>query len=107
MIRSIVICASLLVAFSGAPAAKDDCAAKIEKLDASNAEGQERLDEKNAAIALCTKQFRNDKTIGDLVQACAKYEEQPVVKQQAVADCQLAAFSYANALRELKADYGK
>ena len=107
MIRSIVICTSLLIAFTGAAAAKDDCAAKIQKLDASNAEGQERLDEKDAVIAFCAKQYGRDKTIAALVQACAKYEEQPVVKQQAVAECQLAAFGYANALRELKADYGK
>jgi hypothetical protein len=41
------------------------------------------------------------------VKECAKYEEQPVVKQQAVAECQLAAFNYANALRTLKAEFGK
>jgi hypothetical protein len=41
------------------------------------------------------------------VKACAKYEEQPEIKQQAVAECQLAAFGYAEALRTLKADYGK
>jgi len=29
------------------------------------------------------------------------------VKQQLVADCQLAAFNYANALYALKAEYGK
>ena len=38
---------------------------------------------------------------------CAKYEEQPVLKQQSVAECQLAAFSYANGLRTLKEEYGK
>jgi hypothetical protein len=37
----------------------------------------------------------------------AKDEEQPVVKQQFVAECQLAAFGYANALRTLKAEYRK
>jgi hypothetical protein len=42
-----------------------------------------------------------------LVSECAKYEEQAVVKQQAVAECQLAAFGYANALRSLKTDYRK
>jgi hypothetical protein len=41
------------------------------------------------------------------VKACAKYEEQPVIKQQAVAECQLAAFNYAETLRSLKADFGK
>jgi len=29
------------------------------------------------------------------------------VKQQMVAECQLAAFNYANALRTLKAEYKK
>jgi hypothetical protein len=33
--------------------------------------------------------------------------ERPVIKQQFVAECQLAAFKYANALRWLKAEYGK
>ena len=46
-------------------------------------------------------------TIERLVEQCAKYEEQPVVKQQFVAECQLAAFGYANALRTLKAEHGK
>jgi hypothetical protein len=41
------------------------------------------------------------------VKACGKYEEQPIVKQQAVAECQLAAFNYAEALRALKAEFGK
>ena len=45
--------------------------------------------------------------IGRLVTECAKYVEQPVVKQQFVADCQLAAFGYANALRALKLEFGK
>jgi len=92
---------------AGERIAKADCADKIQKLDASTAEGQERLDEKNAVIDFCAGQYKRDKTIAALVQACAKYEEQPVVKQQAVAECQLAAFGYANALRELKAEYGK
>jgi hypothetical protein len=111
MTRSVVVCTSILVlVIAAAPAfagAKDDCETRIGKLDASNAEGQERLDEKNAAIALCANQYRHDKTIERLVQACAKYEEQPVVKQQLVAECQLAAFGYANALQTLKAEYGK
>ena len=38
---------------------------------------------------------------------CARYEEQPVLKQQFVAECQLAAFNYANALYTLKAEYRK
>jgi len=41
------------------------------------------------------------------VKECAKFEEQPVVKQQFVAECQLAAFKYANALRALKMEYKK
>jgi hypothetical protein len=92
---------------TAAPARADDCEARMQKLDGSNAEGQERLDLKDAVIAFCAGQYRQDKTIGRLVQECAKYEEQPVVKQQAVAECQLAAFGYANALRTLKAEFGK
>ena len=79
----------------------------MQKLDASNAEGQQRLDEKNQVIDFCARQYKSDKTIERLVQECAKYEEQPVVKQQFVAECQLAAFNYANALHTLKAEFGK
>jgi hypothetical protein len=86
---------------------EDDCETRIQKLDASNAEGQERLDEKNALIGFCANQYKHDKTIQRLVAECAKYEEQPVVNQQFVAECQLAAFGYANALRALKAEHGK
>jgi hypothetical protein len=89
--RSVLVCASVLALVTAvAPAlAKDDCAARIQKLDASSAEGQERLDEKNAVIEACAKQDQHDRTIGDLVKACGKYEEQPVVKQQSLAQCQL------------------
>jgi hypothetical protein len=114
MAKPIAICATMLVfiaghspTLAGERGLKSDCAARMQQLDASNAEGQERLDEKNAVIEACARQYARDKTIGDLVKACAKYEEQPVVKQQAVADCQLAAFNYAEALRSLEADYGK
>lgn len=129
MIKSVSACASIFViittaasSFAGEqiardtqasrsaaspPASLDDCETRIQKLDASNAEGQERLDEKHALIDLCANQYKHDKTIERLVEACAKYEEQPVVKQQFVADCQLAAFGYANALRALKLEYGK
>jgi hypothetical protein len=111
MTRSVLVCASLLAfvaaAAPGFAGDKDDCETSIQKLDASSAEGQERLDEKNALIDLCANQYKHDKTIEGLVEACAKYEEQPVVKQQLVAECQLAAFGYANALRTLKAEYGK
>jgi hypothetical protein len=86
---------------------EDDCETRIRKLDASNAEGQERLDGKHVVIDFCANQYRHDKTIERLVEQCAKYEEQPVVKQQFVAECQLAAFGYANALRTLKAEHGK
>jgi len=110
----VAVCASLLGLFShaapslaGEPIAKDDCATGIQRLNASNAEGQERLDEKNAVIEVCANQYKRDKAIENLVKTCARYEEQPVVKQQAVAECQLAAFSYANALRDLKSEYGK
>jgi len=112
--RTTLCCLSVLTlvgtvapSFADDPRAKDDCATRIQKLDASNAEGQERLDEKNAAIEVCANQYKRDKAIENLVKTCARYEEQPVVKQQAVAECQLAAFSYANALRDLKSEYGK
>jgi hypothetical protein len=85
----------------------DDCEARMQKLDASNAEGEERLAEKNEVIDFCDRQYEHDTTIKRLVTECMKYEEQPVVKQQFVAECQLAAFNYANALRDLKMDYGK
>ena len=111
MIKSAFVCASILalVVAVGPGFAGDrvDCETRIRKLDASNAEGQERLDEKNALIGFCANQYKHDKTIGRLVEACVKYEEQPVVKQQLVAECQLAAFGYANALHTLKAEYGK
>lgn len=86
---------------------EDDCETRIQKLDASNAEGQERLDEKNVVIDFCANQYRHDKTIERLVAECAKYEEQPVMKQQFVAEFQLAAFNYANILHTLKAEYRK
>jgi hypothetical protein len=85
----------------------DDCETRMRKLDASDAEGEERLAEKNEVIGHCASQYKRDKTIERLVKECAKYEEQPVVKQQFVAECQLAAFNYANALRTLKAEYRK
>ena len=84
-----------------------DCETRIQKLDASNAEGEERLAEKNEVIEFCVSQYEHDNTIKGLVKECAKFEEQPVVKQQFVAECQLAAFKYANALRALKAEYKK
>jgi hypothetical protein len=85
--------------------AGEDCGTSMQKLDASTAEGEQRLAEKHATIAVCATQYKRDSAIGMLVKQCAKYEEQPVVKQQFVADCQLAAFNYANALRALKAEY--
>jgi hypothetical protein len=127
MTKSVFVCASIVAlviatapGFAGerithvprstaSPAApiEADCETRIQKLDASNAEGQERLDEKHVVIDFCADQYKHDKTIQRLVDECAKYEEQPVVKQQFVAECQLAAFGYANALRTLKAEYGK
>jgi hypothetical protein len=77
----------------------------MRKLDASPAEGEERLREKNEVIDYCASQYKNDKTITRLVKECAKYIEQPVVKQQSVAECQLAAFNYADALYTLRAEY--
>ena len=84
-----------------------DCETRIQKLDASSAEGEERLAEKNEVIDFCVIQYEHDNTIKRLVKECAKFEEQPVVKQQFVAECQLAAFKYANALRALKMEYKK
>ena len=94
-------------ASSPANSAGDDCEARIRKLDASDAEGEERLAEKNDVISRCDMQYRRDRTIERLLDECSKYEEQPIIKQHAVADCQIAAFSYANALRTLKAEYRK
>jgi hypothetical protein len=88
-------------------ATEDDCEDRMRKLDASDTEGVERLAEKNVVIDYCASQYKRDKTIERLVRACEKYEEQPVVKQQLVAECQLAAFNYANLLQALKAEYRK
>ncbi len=84
-----------------------DCETRMRKLDTSQAEGEERLAEKNAVIDHCASQYKNDKMIAKLVRECARYEEQPVVKQQFVAECQLAAFNYANAWYTLKAGFRK
>lgn len=110
MTKAVVCCVSILALLTAAvPArsAEGDCETRIQKLDASQAEGEERLAEKQSVIGTCAKQYKNDTTIGRLVKECAKYEEQPVVKQQFVADCQLAAFNYANALHALKSEYRK
>jgi hypothetical protein len=85
----------------------DDCETRIEKLDALDAEGAERLAEKEEVIDHCAGHYKRDKTIDRLVKECAKYVEQPVVKRQSVAECMLAAYKYANALRTLKAWYRK
>jgi hypothetical protein len=89
------------------PNFEDDCETRMRKLDASDTEGAERLAEKNVVIDYCASQYKRDRTIERLVKACEKYEEQPVVKQQLVAECQLAAFNYANALHTLRAEYRK
>ena len=94
-------------AASRADTGSDDCETRMQKLDASGAEGEERLAEKNDVIGLCATQYRRDKTIEKLVNECAKYEEQAVVKLQSVAECQLAAYNYANALHTLKSEYRK
>jgi hypothetical protein len=113
MTRSILCCVSVLALVIAAPAAShgeqagDDCEARMQKLEASQAEGEERLAEKNAVIAACARQYKRDKTVAGLTKECARYEEQAVVKQQLVAECQLAAFGYANALSTLKAEYRK
>jgi len=94
-------------AVSKSNSSKGDCETRMRKLDASQAEGEERLAEKNSVIDYCASQYKNDKMIAKLVRECARYEQQPVVKQQFVAECQLAAFNYANAWYTLKAEYRK
>ena len=96
-----------LAAERNTSSANDDCDSRIQKLDDLNAEGEERLAEKYKVINFCAGQYAHDATVIKLVKECAKLEEQPVVKQQFLADCQLAAFKYANALRDLKAEYKK
>ena len=111
MTNSTLCCVSILVlvtaagpARSGEQAAKDkhvlpsafsltnstgrERQTRIRKLEASQAEGEERLAEKHLVIDYCASRYKNDKTIERLVKECAKYEEQPVVKQQFVAECQ-------------------
>lgn len=130
MTRSIVCCISILALVAAAAPARagersatdehvlrspsslansteDDCETRMRKLDASEAEGEERLAEKNVVVDHCASQYKHDKTIDRLVKECAKYEEQPVVKRQFVAECRLAAYNYANALYTLKAGYRK
>ena len=122
MTRSILCCVSILALVAAAAPAcaaqqaktsppavssEEDCEARIRTLDAAGAEGAERLAEKNAVIGFCATQYKRDATIQRLVKECAKYAEQPVLKQQFVAECQLAAFNYANALGTLKAEYRK
>jgi hypothetical protein len=105
---------ALALTIGPAPAAEkpsnagpEDCESRMQALDRSDAEGEERLAVKNHVIAFCARQYQRDAAIGRLVKECAKYLEQPVLKQQFVADCQLAAFGYANALRALKLEFGK
>jgi hypothetical protein len=112
MFKTILCWGSILAAAIAATPAwsgeqKDDCEARMRKLDASQAEGEDRLAEKNEVIEYCSGQYKRDKTIDRLVRQCAKYEEQPVTKQQLVAECMLAAYGYANALYTPRAEYGK
>lgn len=107
MTKAVFVCASIVSLLAAFTPAHADCEASMQKLDASNAEGEERLREKNEVIGLCGRQYQRDAMIKRLVTECAKFEEQAVVKQQLVAECELAAFNYANALRTLKAEYKK
>ena len=110
MIKSILYSVSVLalvIAASPAVKLKDDCETRMKKLDASPAEGAERLAEKNAVIDYCANQYKHDKAVDRLVRQCAKYEKQPIIKQQFVAECMLAAYNYAHTLYALKAEYGK
>ncbi len=76
-----------------------DCESEIDKVTISDAEGQQKLDVMNTAINVCAAQFKRDKKITSLVRECAKSE----VEHQFVAQCQIAAFNYANALYGVKA----
>jgi hypothetical protein len=105
ILRSVSILA--LVTAAAPVGAQDDCEIRMQKLEASQAEGAERLAEKNKVIGHCASQYKRDKAIERLVKDCARYAEQPVVKQQLLAECQLAAFGYANALHMLKSEYRK
>ena len=119
MVKAFLVSASIFVLVATAtpalaggrdassPAPSEDCDSRMQKLDASTAEGEERLAEKYKVIDACAGEYAHNATIKRLVSECAKYKEQPVVKQQFLAECQLAAFKYANALRDLKAEYGK
>jgi hypothetical protein len=111
MTKFILCCVSILALVTTAAPARAaeraDCASRILKLEASEAEGAERLAEKNDAVDHCDSQYKRDKTIQRLVNECAKYLEQPVIKQLLVSECQIAAFKYANALKLLKAEYRK
>lgn len=82
----------------------DDCAARIQKLEESGAEGAERLAAKWEVVAFCAKEFKGDKTVQRLVKECAKFLDQPVLRQLLVSECQLAAYGYGNAMRMLKED---
>jgi hypothetical protein len=112
MTKGIFCCVSifpLVIAVTSAWSGErnDSCEARMGKLDASQAEGADRLAEKNSVIDYCDKKYKRDQTIQRLVKECAKYEEQPIIKQQFVAECMLAAYSYTNALYALKAENGK
>jgi hypothetical protein len=103
--RFCLLCLALIAAgpaFAGS-VKTPDCESEIDKVEVSDAEGQQRLEVMNTAINVCAAQFKRDKKIAGLVRECAKYEDQPTVQQQFVAACQVAAFKYANALYGLKA----
>jgi hypothetical protein len=99
MMKAGFVCASILVFVSAIAPGLADCEASMQKLETSNAEGEERLRDKNKVIELYARQYESVTAIKRLVKECAKFEEQPVMKQQLVAECQLATFNYANALR--------
>ncbi len=77
------------------------CRSEIEKLNRSTAEGQQRLTEKNHVIKVCADQFENSQTYLPLIATCRKYEGQPLVLQQLVADCVLSVYGFANAVYDL------
>jgi hypothetical protein len=103
--RFSLLCLALIAAgpsFAGS-VKTPDCESEIDKVEISDAEGQQRRDVMNTAINVCAAQYKRDKKIASLVRECAKYEDQPTVQRQFVAACQVAAFKYANTLYGLKA----
>src|SRR5262245_22791347 len=101
MTKSLLCCIAILALVTAAApgraaaqaktSAKKDCETLMRELDASTAEGADRLAVKYEVVEHCSRQYRRDRRIDGLVKECAKYAEQPIIKQQFLAECQLAA----------------